>query len=1212
MAGKTIKGITVTIGGDTTELNKALQDSNKKSNSLQKELNQVNKALKLDPKNTVLLAQKQKILTDEISSTKDKLHTLQLAKEQSDDKMKAGTEVNEEAYRQLQREIILTEEKIKSLEKETKKLSNSSKQIAQMGSDMKETGDKISAAGQKGMAVTKIITGAATAAVAAAEGTREYREDMNRLEAAFTSSNKKAESARDIYKEFYAILGESDRSVEAVNHLAKLCNTEEELAMWSDICAGVSATFGDSLPIEGLTEASNETAKTAKVTGVLADALNWIGMSEDEFNDSLSKCSNEQERSTLITNTLSKAYNGAAKEFKSLNADVIESRKSTQEWTDTTAQLGETIEPCITDIKNMILEFASGIVGMFSTLTDSQRNTVLAIGGVAAVIPPLIIMLGSLTTSIGELFTLIAAHPTGAAITALGLFCAGLATAIILANDTSSELSELTDKVNENTEAWNRAKTATEEQTKANVAEIDYTSRLADELRGLADENGKVEEANRNRANFILGELNQAYGTEYTMVDGVIQRYDTLSQSIDTLIAKKRAEIILAGQEEQYKQAITEIDQRRIDNAELEFQIEEQKARLRKNTGIDYEDLLQKRVAYDEAVARGGAVAIEAIQEAEAAQQENTRVLNEQLQIRETYEKNYAAFMSGNADTIAQINTGISESYIKTGNETEQELRERVAITGKVYADMLSEVEKGNSNIRQSEVDAAAEAYNQACVDYERIGGAIPEGMKLGIENSKPSLQTSISNFITLLKGLFTGKDGFDTHSPSKWSESIGGWIAEGLWNGMNGKAGWLKTQVSNFINNTKAWFTGKKGFDTHSPSKWSEGIGEYISEGLALGISSNAYLADNAIETLFNELTETELRYFKEKRAMELAEIDKEYSARLQNAKTAEEAEEIKQEALLKVQETGKKEYLERLKEEAATEREIIENSKKEIANLYKEMAGNAIDSINELEEAQEKLASKMQNYGDLFKKQTTTFKNAGKDGEDLVFEEYKLADLSEQTKELQLYKENLLAIKERGIDVPQSFFEMLRDMSIEDGNNFAGALLATSDAEFAEYIQSWNDKQKTAEEVAKELYADEAKILTNEIKNELEVLPEDFVAYGGYSAISFGDGFMEQLELVMKEVRGRILNEMKNLFPDTDLSITSGGFSNLRNASSTGLVRIYNGSPLGKTTSQSTKEQKNTTVNNYNYGVTPQTAYEVSENTRRTLNALSMQGVL
>jgi len=107
--------------------------------------------------------------------------------------------------------------------------------------------------------ITSLISGlgnAVSSLFELSDATREYREDMAKLDAAFTTAGHSSETANAAYKDFYAILGESDRSVEAVNHLAELTKNEEELAKWSDIAAGVTAKFGDSLPIEGLTEAA--------------------------------------------------------------------------------------------------------------------------------------------------------------------------------------------------------------------------------------------------------------------------------------------------------------------------------------------------------------------------------------------------------------------------------------------------------------------------------------------------------------------------------------------------------------------------------------------------------------------------------------------------------------------------------------------------------------------------------------------------------------------------------------------------------------------------------------------------------------------------------------------------------------------------------------------------------------------------------------------
>lgn len=106
---------------------------------------------------------------------------------------------------------------------------------------------------------------------------------MGKLETAFTTSGHSATTAKDTYNTLNSVLGDSDVAVEAANHLAKLTDNQKDLNTWTDICTGVFATFGDSLPIEGLTEAANETAKTGQLTGVLADALNWAGVNEDEF-----------------------------------------------------------------------------------------------------------------------------------------------------------------------------------------------------------------------------------------------------------------------------------------------------------------------------------------------------------------------------------------------------------------------------------------------------------------------------------------------------------------------------------------------------------------------------------------------------------------------------------------------------------------------------------------------------------------------------------------------------------------------------------------------------------------------------------------------------------------------------------------------------------------------------------------------------------------
>lgn len=199
------------------------------------------------------------------------------------------------------------------------------------------------------------------------EETREYREDMAKLDTAFTTAGHSTDTAAQAYNDFYAILGESDRSVEAVNHLAELTSSEQELAQWSTIAAGVTARFGDSLPIEGLTEAANETAKVGAVTGPLADALTWAGISEDEFNKKLAACNSEQERAALITSTLTGEYSAAAEEYEKNAGAIMDLNRAEAELTDAQANLGATMTPLVT-------LFKSGLAGAITSLTPQVEE----------------------------------------------------------------------------------------------------------------------------------------------------------------------------------------------------------------------------------------------------------------------------------------------------------------------------------------------------------------------------------------------------------------------------------------------------------------------------------------------------------------------------------------------------------------------------------------------------------------------------------------------------------------------------------------------------------------------------------------------------------------------------------------------------------------------------------------------------------------------
>lgn len=191
-------------------------------------------------------------------------------------------------------------------------------------------------------AVGAAVAGVTAAFVALDGATEEYRVAQGKLNAGFQAAGFSAETARKSYRNFYAILGDKDTATEASQLLANMVKSEEGVAKWARIAAGAHGTFGDSLPIEGLVESSNETARTGKVTGVFADALNWVGIMEDDFNAKLEQTTDVSKRNQLIMDTLSKTYDKAADSFYANNQQVINARRNHATLDEMLAKVGDT------------------------------------------------------------------------------------------------------------------------------------------------------------------------------------------------------------------------------------------------------------------------------------------------------------------------------------------------------------------------------------------------------------------------------------------------------------------------------------------------------------------------------------------------------------------------------------------------------------------------------------------------------------------------------------------------------------------------------------------------------------------------------------------------------------------------------------------------------------------------------------------------------
>ena len=313
--------------------------------------------------------------------------------------------------------IIISAE-IDNLKKNTKEAQEQVKETADKGeSGFKKFGEAAKKAGKvvgTGLkAAGAAIAAAATALVALGESTKEYRIAQAKLATAFETAGGSAETAKQTYNELYRVLGEDDVAVEAANHLAKMTTNQKELSEWTNICQGVYATFGDSLPIEGLTEAANETAKVGQLTGSLADALNWAGISEDDFNAKLAACNDEAEREQLIRETLTGLYDEAAATYEKNAAAILAENEAQAKLTDALSKLGAVAIPIMTTLKTIAADILNKIApfvelignGLQGALNGSAEAGTLFAEGLNGILDTVINLVNNALPQVLQLIT---------------------------------------------------------------------------------------------------------------------------------------------------------------------------------------------------------------------------------------------------------------------------------------------------------------------------------------------------------------------------------------------------------------------------------------------------------------------------------------------------------------------------------------------------------------------------------------------------------------------------------------------------------------------------------------------------------------------------------------------------------------------------------------------------------------------------------------
>lgn len=259
-----IKGITVEIGGDTTGLEKALKGVNSSIKTTQSALKDVERLLKLDPTNTELLTQKQKLLKDAIASTSEKLETLKEAQKQAKEQLERG-ELGQDKYDALQREIVETEQELKRLQEQAATTSVTLEKIAAAGDKFEKAGDSITNAGKQISVASAAVTGLGVAAVKTAA---DFDSAMANVAAISGATGDDLQALRDKARE----MGEKTKfsaseAADAMSYMA--------MAGWKtgDMLSGIEG-------IMNLAAASGEDLATT--SDIVTDALTAFGLTAED------------------------------------------------------------------------------------------------------------------------------------------------------------------------------------------------------------------------------------------------------------------------------------------------------------------------------------------------------------------------------------------------------------------------------------------------------------------------------------------------------------------------------------------------------------------------------------------------------------------------------------------------------------------------------------------------------------------------------------------------------------------------------------------------------------------------------------------------------------------------------------------------------------------------------------------------------------------
>lgn len=549
-------------------------------------------------------------------------------------------------------------------------------------------------------------------------------------------------------------------------------------------------------------------------------------------------------------------------------------------------KLQPTIEKGLTKIEPvlewLIDDALPGAVKVLSFCVENFDKLAISIGITVAALKTMAIV-GTVTealkksaTAMGAFNAIMTANPIGMVVTALGALAVAIGAAAVASKTATDITAESVKKTHEETEAIlenNKAlrdqQKAIDEKAEASLVEVANTERLWKELQTLCDEEGNVTDANKARAEFILNELNEALGTEYTMTGNQIDNYNELTESVYNTIESKKAEILLSAKEEKYKNALLNLTEQEEtaykkkrelieqQNAVSEKELEYEEAK-KAASEVSIDAIYAEMQAIDQKVETAKAAydaEVEKLQDKQKAYDDTKDKIFEYYDDISSYENASTLILQGNVTEAIDYMDKLGRSYKSAADvagesaEKQKEILEQQKNDAQDYYVLLrsyydSATEENKKSI-ETRLNDAKEYAKNAAEEYAKAGSSAVLSYEDGVESKQNSLMEKMSDLSKL--AVKSAKDEADT-------SSVGENMVDGISSGVDKKSGSLFTKIRSLIK--KSIFAAKDEADIHSPSKaFAKEVGAFIPPGIGNGVEENEEDAIEPVENLIDKM---------------------------------------------------------------------------------------------------------------------------------------------------------------------------------------------------------------------------------------------------------------------------------------------------------------------------------------------------------------------